>query len=179
MSLPNAITLFRVVLIPVFATAYLYGNYRAALATFMVAGAMDALDGFLARLNHASSRLGAFLDPMADKFLLLTAFALLGLDRTVPTWMVILAFTREIIIVGGWTIGFLVVKITRVIPSTLGKGTTVFQVLAVIALQLDRLWPLPPDAAIRLLDVAMALTALSGLDYLYRGLKELERRSNK
>lgn len=178
-SLPNAITFFRILLIPTFVIAFIYQHDRAALAIFIIAGVSDALDGFLARLNHSQSRLGSFLDPMADKLLLLTAFTLLALSHAVPLWMVILVFTREIIIVGGWTIGYVMTNHTRVEPSTLGKGTTVFQLLAVIALQVDRLLPLPQHAADRLLDVAMALTALSGLDYLYRGLKELEARSRK
>ncbi len=177
LSLPNAVTLFRILLIPAFATAFIYGKDRLALAAFILAGASDALDGFLARITHAQSQLGSFLDPMADKLLLLTAFTLLGLNHTVPLWMVILVFSRDIIIVGGWTIGYVMTNHTHVVPSSLGKGTTVFQLVAVIAIQVDHLAPLPQHAAARLLDVAIAMTALSGLDYLYRGLRELESRS--
>jgi len=155
----------------------MYDHDQVALGVFIVAGLSDALDGFLARRSHSQSRLGSFLDPMADKLLLLTAFTLLALGHVVPLWMVILVFSREIIIVGGWTIGYVMTNHTRVVPTALGKGTTVFQVIAVIALQVDHLMPLPEQAARRLLDVAMALTALSGLDYLYRGLKELEART--
>jgi cardiolipin synthase len=177
-SLPNAVTFFRVLLIPTYATAFIYDYDRLALTMFVVAGISDALDGFLARRSHSQSRLGSFLDPMADKLLLLTAFTLLGMAHIVPLWMVILVFTRDIIIVGGWTIGYVMTNHTDVQPTTLGKGTTVFQVVAVMALQVDHLWPLPEQAALRLLDVAMALTALSGIDYLVRGLKELEARSH-
>jgi cardiolipin synthase len=178
-SLPNAITFSRVLMIPTFATAFMYGQEKLSLGIFILAGLTDALDGFLARRSHSQSQLGSFLDPMADKFLLLTAFTLLGLAHIVPLWMVILVFSREIIIVGGWTIGYVMTNHTKVTPSPLGKWTTVFQLAAVIALMVDHLWPLPEQVASRLLDVAMALTALSGLDYLHQGLKELEHRSKK
>ena len=78
MSLPNVLTLFRVLLIPTFVLVFLYHHEVTALVVFVVAGVTDFLDGWIARRMHQQTGLGAFLDPMADKLLMLTAFAKIG-----------------------------------------------------------------------------------------------------
>jgi phosphatidylserine synthase len=84
MNLPNSITLIRVVLIPFFINLMIYGYYRAALAVFVVACITDALDGMIARLMKSKTDLGAFLDPMADKLLIVSAFVTLVLLKMLP-----------------------------------------------------------------------------------------------
>ncbi len=179
MSFPNILTFFRILLIPTFATAFLYGKHPLALGVFILAELTDALDGFLARFKAQQTRLGSFLDPVADKLLLLTAFALLGLSQEVPLWCLILVYSREIIVVGGWIIRYLLTRSSTVVSSLLGKAMTLMQAVAVTALLLNRYVSLPYNLTAGLLYVAMALTAFSGLDYLYRGLKELEPRTSK
>jgi CDP-diacylglycerol--glycerol-3-phosphate 3-phosphatidyltransferase len=173
----NLLTALRIILIPAFATLWVYGRHQAALGVFVLAAVTDALDGLVARHSRQPAGLGSFLDPLADKCLLLTAFALLAAAGLVPRWALVLVASREVVILGGWMIRHLITRSRTVMPSALGKATTVFQVLAVTALLVDRSHPLPQDAARRLLDVAMVLTAISGLDYLWRGLRELEPRS--
>lgn len=174
MNLPNLLTLGRILLIPVFATLFLYGRHRDALAVFILASLTDALDGAIARSRHQQTRLGSYLDPLADKGLILAAFAVLATVKAVPLWALVTICTREVVIVAGWAIRHLMTRSRTVEPTALGKATTVAQVVAVVALLVHREHALPHDLAIRALDVAMALTAISGLDYLYRGLRELE-----
>ena len=101
MNLPNSITLFRVVLIPFFINLMIYGYYRAALAIFVVACITDALDGMIARLMKSKTDLGAFLDPMADKLLIVSAFITLVLLKMLPVWLAIIVISRDVILVFG------------------------------------------------------------------------------
>ena len=179
MSLPNVLTVFRILLIPSFATAFLYGAHQLAVGIFIVAGLTDALDGLLARLKNQRTRLGSFLDPMADKLLVLTAFGLLCLAGKVPLWCLILVYSREIMVVGGWVIQHLVTGSSTVVSTVLGKSMTLMQMVALSAILLERYLPFPDQLAGRLLDVAMAFTALSLAEYLFRGLKELEPWASK
>lgn len=174
MTLPNILTCGRILLIPVFATFFLYGRYREALAAFVLAAVTDAIDGALARARNQQTVLGSYLDPLADKGLLLTAFAALASLKTVPLWALVVVCTREVVIVIGWVIHHLLTRSRKVAPSPLGKATTVAQVVAVFVLLVQREHPLPHELASRSLDVAMVLTAISGLDYLRRGLQDLE-----
>jgi len=173
-NLANLLTLLRILLIPTFATLFLYDRHAEACAAFVVAAVTDVLDGWVARSSGQGTELGKFLDPLADKALLLTSFGLLASVREVPLWALVLVCSREIVIVGGWMVGHLVTRNRKVEPSPLGKATTVMQVAAVTALLFNRYTVVPHSIAPRALDVAMALTAISGLDYLYRGLKELQ-----
>jgi cardiolipin synthase len=175
-NLANLLTLFRILLIPTFATLFLYGLYAASFAAFAVAAVTDWLDGWVARGPGQRTELGTFLDPLADKALLLTSFGLLASAHVVPLWALVLVCTREIVIVGGWMVGHLITRNRRVEPSALGKATTAMQLAAVTALLFNHYMILPHDLAARALDVAMALTGISGLDYLYRGLRDLQPR---
>ena len=89
MNLPNYITLVRIILIPFFVNLMIYGYFRAALLVFAVACVTDALDGLIARLTGQITELGAFLDPMADKLLIISAFVTLVLKSMLPVWLVI------------------------------------------------------------------------------------------
>jgi cardiolipin synthase len=176
-SLPNFLTFLRIFLIPTFATAYLYGHPALALAAFLGAGITDALDGWLARRSNQQTEFGSILDPAADKLLMLTSFGLLTYTSLMPLWALIIAVSREVFVVGGWVIRHMVTSSSKVVPSLLGKATTLAQVAAVSALLLGRQGVMPANAATWLLYAAILLTALSGLDYLYRGLKELQPRA--
>ena len=94
MNLPNYITLARVVLIPFFIDFMIYGYYGPALAVFVVACVTDALDGMIARITNQKTELGAFLDPMADKLLIISAFVTLALLGMLPGWLVIIVVSR-------------------------------------------------------------------------------------
>jgi cardiolipin synthase len=103
LTIPNLLTLLRILAVPVFAISVWYGKLATACAIFALAAITDLLDGFIARRFNQHSSLGAFLDPVADKLLMTIAFVLLcmpavGLELTIPVWVVILAIARDVII---------------------------------------------------------------------------------
>ena len=100
MTIPNVITLLRFFLVPGVVFALLSGRMEWALAGFVIAGVSDGVDGFIARQFNQRSVLGAYLDPMADKLLLVSVFVVLGLMGNLPLWLVIAAVSRDALIIG-------------------------------------------------------------------------------
>jgi len=99
--IPNLISLLRILLVVPLALCLLSKNYTVALGVFLLAGFSDALDGYLARRFNWSSRLGALLDPLGDKLLMVTTYLLLGLQAVIPMWLVLAVILRDVIIVSG------------------------------------------------------------------------------
>lgn len=176
MSLANKVSLFRILLVPAFVICLLYyrpgeleGLRYAAAGLFLIGVLTDAVDGYLARAEQQASRLGAILDPAADKLFLVTAFLSLSLISTLPqeyrlpAWVPIVVISRDLVIVCGWLIIVLVTGDLRAQPSRLGKATTFFQMLTILSILLR--WPFARAA----LWIAMAFTVLSGIGYLRRG----------
>ena len=181
LNLPNFITLIRIVAIPFFLVLLSSGLYLDALIVFIVSGLTDFLDGALARMTHQQSPLGAYLDPVADKLLVMSSFVMLGLIRAIPLWFVVLVVTRDIIILFGYgVIYFLVEERLVVQPSFIGKLNTVFQLVTVGVVLLflydSRLVATWVDDVLIL--VTTLTTVVSGLQYLYRGLVWLQNRAS-
>ena len=107
MSIPNIITLGRILLVPVIIWAIASNQMQIAFAIFVIAGVSDAVDGFLAKRFNMASELGALLDPLADKALLVSIFVALGIWGAVPGWLVILVVSRDIMIVAAVIISWL------------------------------------------------------------------------
>ena len=186
MSLANKLSIFRILLVPVFVVCLLY--YRPgqsewlrwlAAALFIVGVLTDAVDGYVARAERQATRLGAILDPAADKLFLVTAFLCLSLISSLPescrlpAWVPIVVISRDLVIVCGWLVIVLVTGDLQARPSRLGKATTVFQMLTILSVLLA--WPV----ARSILGIAMVLTALSGIGYLRRGNQLLNFSSTK
>jgi len=131
MNLPNYITLVRIVLIPFFINLMIYGYYRSALAVFVAACITDALDGLIARVTNTKTELGALLDPIADKLLILSAFVTLVLLGLLPVWLVIIVVSRDVILVLGSLVIYFLGHDLRARPSFIGKATTALQLLVV------------------------------------------------
>ena len=176
MSLANKLSLFRILLVPAFVVCLIY--YRPgeleilrflAVFIFGVAVVTDAVDGYLARAEHQATRLGAILDPAADKLLLVTAFLSLALIATLPpayrlpAWVPIVVLSRDLLIVCGWLLVVLVTGDIEAHPSRLGKWTTFSQMLTIVMILLGLPFARPA------LWISMALTVLSGIGYLRRG----------
>src|SRR5215210_2418519 len=138
-TLPNVLTVFRMVLIPVFVTALYYQKFGWALAIFVVAGVTDGVDGFLARRFNQGSQLGQILDPIADKLLLVTSFVTLSspgiIPKTnhlpVPFWVTAAVVGRDVFIVVGAAAINVVTGFRGFRPSLLGKANTVVQIAAI------------------------------------------------
>ena len=178
MSIPNYLTLFRILLTPVFfITLVSYspekeGLRLIALAIFVIAALTDALDGLLARFLKQRTALGQILDPLADKILLVTAYIGLlfvpALPFRPPLWITITIIFRDLILLFGFLmLNFSAVKI-EVQPNIWGKLTTVSQMLLLCFILLQ--WPL----AIPLAFLTITFTIVSGIIYITRGLKFIQ-----
>ena len=171
MNIPNSLTLLRILLIPVYIGLLVYEQFDQALMVLLAAGVTDALDGTIARAANQKTRLGAFLDPLADKLLLTSGFITLSTIHAIPSWVTILVVSRDVMLLLGTAVAQLTETEIDITPTFLGKGTTFLQlsyVLLVIFLssrQMD-LWLLSP-----LLIGMVAFTVSSGCHYLYRGYR--------
>ena len=128
MSIPNIITLGRILLVPFIVWAIASNQLEIAFAIFIVAGVSDAVDGFLAKRFNMSSELGALLDPVADKALLVSIYMALGIWGAIPRWIVILVVSRDIMIVGAVIVSWLFGKPIPMKPLMVSKLNTVAQV---------------------------------------------------
>ncbi len=128
MSIPNIITLGRILLVPVIIWAIGSSQMEIAFAVFVIAGVSDAVDGFLAKRFDMASELGALLDPLADKALLVSIYVALGIGGAVPRWLVILVVSRDIMIVGAVIVSWLFGKPIPMKPLMVSKLNTVAQV---------------------------------------------------
>ncbi len=169
----NQITLLRLALIPAFAVLILYGYVGSALLVFIVAGATDALDGFIARRSGQKSTLGAWLDPMADKLLLTTTFVVLTLPlehlvNRLPVWLTILVISRDVGIVATVAIVNLAVGRQTFMPSIWGKiATGTYIITGVVTMYFNYLQyrSVMVDVFVWL---SLAATLVSGLHYIWR-----------
>ena len=128
LSIPNIITLGRIILVPVIVWAIVSSQMEIAFAIFVIAGVSDAVDGFLAKRFNMTSELGALLDPLADKALLVSIYVALGIWGAVPRWIVILVVSRDIMIVSAVIVSWLFDKPVEMKPLMVSKLNTVAQV---------------------------------------------------
>lgn len=173
MNLPNILTLLRILLVPLFVYTLIYGHGRWALAVFTTAGLTDALDGAIARMWNQQTTLGRYLDPLADKLLLTSAFIALAVLSRIPFWVLLIVVSRDIILL----VGTVVMHITQgdydITPSLLGKATTFFQ-LVLVLFGLLLLVGVQVEPWFRAaLVIVVGLTVLSGLHYLFRGIRAM------
>ncbi len=127
-SIPNIITLGRIMLVPIIVWAIVSSQMEVAFAVFLIAGISDAVDGFLAKRFNMTSELGALLDPLADKALLVSIYLSLGIWGDIPRWIVILVVSRDIMIVTAVIVSWLFDKPVEMKPSKVSKLNTVAQV---------------------------------------------------
>lgn len=171
LNIPNIITLIRIIIIPVFVTALVYEKYNYALYLFIAAAISDAFDGLFARATKQKTRLGAFLDPLADKSLLMTSFILFSVYSWLPKWLVIIVISRDIIVTIGWLLLYFALHKTNIGPSLMGKAAIASQFILVAYTLVSINFNISPPGNWALYVVA-CLTIVSGLQYIYRGLKD-------
>ena len=174
--LPNLITLARVALVPVLILLLKDQDYAAALVVFVAAGVSDALDGYLAKRLNVQSRLGAILDPAADKLLLVSAYVMLTVLGHIPFWLVLVVVFRDLLIVGGYLLYTSHAGPVKMRPSVLSKLNTLVQIMLVaviLAQQAAGMAWLPAEA---LVYTVLATTVVSGAHYLWLWLikKDIE-----
>jgi cardiolipin synthase len=181
LTFANQLTLLRMLLIPAFVICVTYGHLGWALLVFGTAGLTDALDGLIARRSGQKTDLGAWLDPMADKLLLVTTFVVLtlpglGLANRLPIWLTVLIITRDVVIVLTVAIVNLAVGPRTFRPSVFGKvATAVYILTAVVAMFFNYLGY---HSVVFDLFVwaSLAITLISGLHYIWHATRIIEGR---
>ena len=167
-QVPNIITMARLALAPVFVLLLNDEDYLAALIVFFIAGLSDGIDGFIAKRFHYESRLGAILDPAADKILLVSAYVMLTVLDHLPVWLVIVVVFRDLLIVGGYVVYTSMYGPVQMRPSAISKFNTFMQISLVVVVLLKQVFGVAWPEATRLLAYAvLATTALSGGHYLW------------
>jgi cardiolipin synthase (CMP-forming) len=129
MNLPNIITLGRILLVPVAIWLIVAGQFGFAFLVFIVAGVGDGIDGFIARRYAMKTQLGAYLDPLADKLLLVSIYMSLGFLQHMPAWLVILVASRDVLIVGAVILSWIMGKPVKMHPLMVSKVNTAVQII--------------------------------------------------
>jgi cardiolipin synthase (CMP-forming) len=173
-TIPNYITIFRFILVPFIVMALLSGYVGAALIGFIVAGVSDGVDGFIARRYDQKSELGAYLDPIADKLLLVSLFVVLGVLKELPVWLVIVVVSRDIFIVGAVILGAVMGKPMEMRPLGVSKVNTAFQITLVAIILADSTFDFSLTGIRTILVWTVALlTAASATAYLVAWTKHM------
>ncbi len=171
LNLPNTLTILRIIIIPLFVTSVIYKRYDLALYLFITAAITDNLDGLIARLTNQKTELGTFLDPIADKSLLMTSFVLFSINGWLPTWLTITVISRDAIVIIGWLLVYLITNTSNVVPTFTGKAAIASQLILLCYVLLKINVASVPDISSVLIWITAVLTAVSGVHYIYRGFK--------
>jgi cardiolipin synthase (CMP-forming) len=167
-QLPNLITLARIALAPAFLLLLNAGDYKLALVVFAIAGLSDGLDGFIAKRFNYQSRLGAILDPVADKILLVSAYVMLTVQNHLPFWLVIVVVFRDLLIVGGYVLYTSMYGPVHMRPSWISKLNTFVQIALVVLVLLQQAIEISYPNIIAILAYAVLVTTVaSGGHYLW------------
>jgi cardiolipin synthase len=175
-SLPNVVTLARLLAVPIIVWLMIDGEMTYAFWIFIAAGVSDGIDGYLAKRLNARTEFGAYLDPLADKALLVATFLTLGWLGHLPSWFVILAVFRDLMIVGGAVVVQLLTQSFKSRPMMISKVNTALQI-GLVTFVLARLGLGFDDYGISraLIVTAAATTVLSGGAYLIHWARRLAR----
>ncbi|MFH1552383.1 MAG: CDP-alcohol phosphatidyltransferase family protein [Candidatus Omnitrophota bacterium] len=176
MNWANRITVCRIILVPVFITAVLYHRLNMALLVFILAVATDGLDGYLARTRKEKTRLGAIMDPIADKMLIGSAFISFSLVAGLPAYLKmpvyvpIIVISRDVIILVGALIIYLLAGKIDIKPTVIGKMTTFFQMITIISVLLRFIY------SSWVWNAMIILTVVSGIDYIRIGSGQINEK---
>ncbi len=181
-NIANGLTAMRVLLVPVFAYLMIEGRGLEALVVFGLCGLSDALDGLLARWLRQRTLVGAYLDPIADKLLMATAFIVLAYIKIVPFWITVLVISRDLFILVGSSLYLLLLDAQDIRPTALSKVNTGVQIVTVVyllavsafpeasALFLEGEWS---GLTTSVLWTCALTTGVSGVQYLFLGIRKL------
>jgi cardiolipin synthase len=166
-DIPNLITVLRILLVAPIAWALLVHRFELALALFFVAGFSDGLDGFLAKHYGWTSRLGALLDPLADKALLVASYAALAWVGLLPVWLLVLVVARDVVIVAGAIAYNFRIERLEAQPTLISKLNTLLQILLVLLVIVQQVFPRVDAVWVQVLVYAVTVSVVwSGLDYV-------------
>ena len=173
-NIPNAITLMRILMVPLFLSFLAEGSMDLALIVFIAAGISDGIDGAIARVTDTRTELGAHMDPAADKLLLVSAFIALGIKEMVPLRLMILVIVRDVVILGAYLASAAMAGQSMPMrPTIWGKLSTFLQISCVgIVLLKYAEWLVAPPLLLSTVFIATGVTAvISGAGYMFDGLR--------
>ncbi|RMF97571.1 MAG: CDP-diacylglycerol--glycerol-3-phosphate 3-phosphatidyltransferase [Candidatus Schekmanbacteria bacterium] len=177
MNIANWITVFRILLVPFFIIFLLYGRFKESLWLFCIAGITDGIDGYIARSWGLKTELGSYLDPLADKLLLVSSFIVFSLKfpDLIPPWLTVLVISKDLIIVIGVIILHFLINEPKIQPSFIGKCTTAVQILLIFCSLLSK--TSESSLLLSTIDVtvyvAAFLTVAAGMQYVFYGTAQL------
>ncbi len=177
MNIPNLLTLLRIILSPVIVILLIQGAFFKALIAFIVAGITDALDGFLARVLHQQTVLGAYLDPIADKALLASSFITLSVLHIIPGWLTVIVISRDFIILLGISVLSMMSIPVQIKPIFVSRVTTALQLITVLMALTSRSLPGNVNELwlLAVYWITALFTIISGLNYMARGVALINR----
>jgi cardiolipin synthase len=165
---PNLLTLARIGLVPWLLVLLQNGQYGWSLAVFLIAGVSDALDGFIAKRFNAQTELGAILDPIADKGLLVCSYVMLSVMGIIPFWLMVVVVFRDIVIVGGYLIIVLFFGSVQMQPLKISKLNTLTQISYIVVVLGALAWTAELGSYLTWMNYAVLLTSVvSGVSYVY------------
>lgn len=168
-DIPNIISILRILLVIPIMVLLAREQYLMVLLLFALAGFSDGLDGYLARRFDWRSRLGALLDPLGDKFLLVGVYLMLGWNGLLPGWLVALVIVRDVLIVGGALAYRKLCGELSMEPTLISKVNTLLQILlGLTVIAMAMLWPLPDWVLLWMIALVAISTVWSGVDYVLR-----------
>lgn len=162
-NIPNFITLGRVILVPIVFWLMLTGELKVAFVLFVIAGVSDGVDGYLAKRFGWTTELGAYLDPLADKLLLVCIYIALGVAGHLPLWLVIAVVSRDVLIVLGVMLSWLLANPVHIHPLVVSKLNTVMQIVLAAVVMADQGFGLGLDVVRQVLVWTTALLTLASL----------------
>ncbi len=174
MNIPNLLSILRLVLTVFFVVAIEQEKYRLGLLLFVLQGVSDFVDGFLARALNEKTALGAFLDPIADKAMLVSAYIVLCRNDIIPLWVTLAVVLKDVVVACGFLALYRFVGKLKLIPTIWGKTTTTLQIITVVYL----LWFGKTAAPYQsyFYCVTVLFTVIAGVQYMYRGVRVLTKK---
>ena len=176
--LPNAISIMRIALVAPILWLMIQGRFEPAIVLFFIAGFSDGLDGWLAKRFHWHTRLGALLDPVADKLLVAGAFITLVYTGHVPVWLAVLVVLRDVVIIGGAAAYNFFVGPVEGEPTRISKLNTALELLYVLFVLSRAAYEWPPEISITVLGAGVLVTVVvSGIDYVWSWTRRAQGRA--
>lgn len=173
-QLPNLLTLLRIGMVPIVVVLLNAYEYSYALLVFTLAGITDGLDGWIAKTYHLETALGAMLDPIADKLLLVSTYAMLAVLGDIPFWLLVLVLFRDFLIVGGYWLLVAMDKKVKIHPIWLSKFNTFIQILLVVLVLVNESgWLLLNDIISATIVLVVLTTLSSGFCYIRTGMRRM------
>ena len=170
LTLPNKLTIARIIAVPIFIISAIAKNSGLAVSIFIFCVITDFLDGLIARKRGERTPLGAFLDPLADKFLLISAFITFAALKEIPIWLPIVVITKDIIIFLGWWLRFHFTENAVVFPTLFGKLSTVMEMTVIFFILIG----VSKFFLIILTYLMLFSIVVSTFNYIFAGVKEIE-----